>query len=427
MLFRSQLVSVIGLLSGPIEVVDNQFTLIDEFSIYTIIIPSHLTPSAKEELITLLSLIPTGHIVEVLGVVGFEMGQYVIYVTNVDDFYADDLLDEEVFVDVLLAHFNIDLATTISSTIVLPSNQDLLFGATISWSSNQPSILSNTGVVVLPTNTTVVRLTYTIVFEGIMIVDYVDITVLAASAYTGYYASITGLSGNTLKDELKRIVTSGMKTIGYSSTSQYFINVDRELNNPGKILLVYDRRIVSGVWDGASTWNKEHVWPQSKLGSASDSDMHNLRASTPSVNSSRGNLAFVDGSGSFKKVGSGWYPGDQDRGDIARIIFYMNTRWNLTISSGVIGSIEMFVKWHTLDPVDDFERNRNNEIFKVQNNRNPYIDHPELVGKIYGVYQLSTSNESVSIILLSNIDTPSHAYIDKLNQSIFLQIKTYTS
>ncbi|MCK7485054.1 MAG: endonuclease [Bacillus subtilis] len=159
---------------------------------------------------------------------------------------------------------------------------------------------------------------------------------------------------------------------------------------PGNILLVYNRASVSGVWDGATTWNKEHVWPQSKLGTASDSDLHNLRPSNPSINSNRGNLAFAAGSGTYGPRGSGWFPGEADKGDIARIVFYMNTRWGLAIDAN-IGNLAMFIEWHTTDPVDAFEINRNNQIYLNQYNRNPYIDHPELVGLVYGVYQPTSS------------------------------------
>lgn len=207
--------------------------------------------------------------------------------------------------------------------------------------------------------------------------------------YEGYYDGIDGMQGETLKQALRNLITANYLSIGYSSTSYILEDADEALNKRGYLYLIYngDTSVVN-VWNSGNSWNKEHVWPQSKLGSASASDIHNLRASNPSINSSRGNLAFAQGSGTYKSVSGGWYPGDDHKGDVARIVLYMNTRWGIAIDSG-IGSLEMFKTWHAEDPVSDFERQRNQIIFENQRNRNPYIDHPELVGKVYGPIQTS--------------------------------------
>jgi len=59
----------------------------------------------------------------------------------------------------------------------------------------------------------------------------------------------------------------------------------------------------------------------------------------------------------------------------------------------------MFKQWHEEDPVDAFEMNRNQQIYNNQNNRNPYIDHPELVEEIYGPVTLSFENVQDSFTL----------------------------
>lgn len=213
----------------------------------------------------------------------------------------------------------------------------------------------------------------------------------AEAQYTGYYSSINNVTDANLKTAL-RILISSMKTLTYTSTSNMLNVSDRNPNNPSQIILVYTRTIVSGTWDGGSTWNKEHVWPQSKLGVASDSDIHNLKPCNPSVNSTRGNLPFANGSGTNKTVSGGYYPGDADKGDIARIVLYMHVRWNLIINTSSVGDLNMILRWHMEDPVDDFERNRNNILYGYQENRNPFIDHPELVERIWGT--IPTSNQS---------------------------------
>ena len=56
--------------------------------------------------------------------------------------------------------------------------------------------------------------------------------------------------------------------------------------------------------------------------------------------------------------------------------------WEINID--LVGNIQLFLQWHEEDPVDDFETNRNNVIFQYTNNKNPFIDHPELAYRIFG-------------------------------------------
>ena len=74
---------------------------------------------------------------------------------------------------------------------------------------------------------------------------------------------------------------------------------------------------------------------------------------------------------------------DNHRGDVARILFYMDIRWGDATVLSDMGTLSTLLAWHELDPVDDFERNRNEVIYKYQKNRNPFIDHPELASTIY--------------------------------------------
>ena len=97
---------------------------------------------------------------------------------------------------------------------------------------------------------------------------------------------------------------------------------------------------------------------------------------------------------------------------MARIIFYMDVRYegdngelDLEMTESVLstssklprhGVRSTLLEWHKLDPVDDFERNRNDVIYSYQGNRNPFIDHPELVDYIWGEQQQSAWNSSLS-------------------------------
>lgn len=149
------------------------------------------------------------------------------------------------------------------------------------------------------------------------------------------------------------------------------------------------------VWDSGATWNREHVWAKSLLGDSGydagnstrgiAADFHNLRAADTNVNSTRNNNKFINAISkpSFGNYGGEWYPGDNHRGDVARILFYMDIRWGLETDLSKIGYLDILLQWHELDPVDDFEINRNNVLYSHQNNRNPFIDYPELAEIIY--------------------------------------------
>jgi endonuclease I len=183
--------------------------------------------------------------------------------------------------------------------------------------------------------------------------------------------------------------------------------VDQDPNNPSNILLVYNGASVSGLWDSGATWNREHVWPQSlQPGSVSNSsrgnlgDAHALRPCNPSINSSRGNkpFGFAETTGIHRSLGTFYFTGDMDKGDIARSLFYSDTRWTslgISLVNGAPGSNQMgdlaaLIAWHYNDAPDEFERRRNHAVydstlnpFYYTNNRNAFIDHPEYVWSIY--------------------------------------------
>jgi len=87
-----------------------------------------------------------------------------------------------------------------------------------------------------------------------------------------------------------------------------------------------------------------------------------------------------------------FYPGEGYRGATARILMYVQTRWgdtfNLTFvdsagSCKTIGKISDLLRWHLEEPVTEAEIARNNAVYNIQGNRNPFIDHPEYATKIY--------------------------------------------
>jgi endonuclease I len=237
--------------------------------------------------------------------------------------------------------------------------------------------------------------------QGTLINDPVilenDITVYAVIeeeeiTYGEYYASINGKTGNDLLLELRTIINTGIFRVSYGE-ARYILNItDRDPLNSNNVILVYRGTSVSGTWDGGATWNREHVWPQSLLDVDTNNnsrhvgaDLHNLKPANPSENSSRGNKYFDN-----TTTTESYAPRIEVRGDIARILFYMVVMYdyleliNETPTIYKMAMLNTLLQWHIDDPVDDFERNRNNIIYDYQKNRNPFIDYPDLAYRIFG-------------------------------------------
>jgi len=151
-------------------------------------------------------------------------------------------------------------------------------------------------------------------------------------------------------------------------------------------------------------WNREHTYAKSlgtgNLGtSGPGADAHHLRASDVQRNGQRGSLKFIDGTGNSRKIGAGWFPGDEWKGDVARMIMYMYVRYgsrclpkNVTIgttSATDANMINLLLEWNAADPVSAYEDQRNTYLGNASNtygqgNRNPFIDNPYLATVIWG-------------------------------------------
>lgn len=389
---QGRFVYICGVLKQSYSNLATSYVLVNQEGSFNLVIPNDLEANITTSIRNLFADKVTGIKVEVSAGVLRNNNTYQLLLVNTSDIKVAETIDKEYLAGIFSKKITLPTNnSSVSNNLNLPTTSNILDGITINWTSSNPNVISNTGIVYQQETQITVRLTYEIFIDNNLITTgYIDLIVQEKSSYSTYYASLIGLPDSQIKSELNRII-SNMKSISYTNTSYVLDETDADPNRLGNILLIYNRASVSGKWDGAKTWNKEHVWPQSKLGTASKSDLHNLRPANPRINSTRGNSPFVDGSGSYGTRSGGWFPGEEDKGDVARIIFYMNTRWGLQISSSVIGNLQTFIKWHNEDPVDDFERTRNNVIYDNQNNRNPYIDYPELVDVVYGSYSTKTT------------------------------------
>lgn len=212
---------------------------------------------------------------------------------------------------------------------------------------------------------------------------------------------LTGGMNGTLRTTLTKI-SKPKASYDYSSgLAQLLPDSNEDPNNSSNMIYFYTHKSVKK--NAASTWNREHTWPQSLSGglygkSGAGCDALHIMPTYNTTNSKRGNLKFgnctngtlqtYEGVNYAKTSGGYFEPMDSVKGDCARIVFYMRTTYfasrNHSITN-VAQSIQTLLEWNKLDPVDNLERMRNKVVFaSKQNNRNPFVDHPEWVDKIFG-------------------------------------------
>ena len=251
-----------------------------------------------------------------------------------------------------------------------------------------------------------------------------------------YYNDVNlDLSGNNLKEALaSKIINSHVNLLNYTPDVWNASKItDADVNSQSRVVLIYgwedgsdqditnDRTRNSNLQDRANgesfVWNREHVFSKSlaepKLETNNPgpgTDAHNLRPADRSRNSERNNYKFALGAGTSRRSSTtyngpegantrGWYPGDEWKGDVSRIIMYMYLHYGsqcLPTEVGVGGTqftqdemIDLFLQWNVEDPVSAIEITRNsyhedtNNTY-AQGNRNPFIDNPYLATRIWG-------------------------------------------
>lgn len=155
------------------------------------------------------------------------------------------------------------------------------------------------------------------------------------------------------------------------------------------------------TWDCIGLWNREHVFARSlanprlnTIDKGAGTDLHNIRAVDAQKNTQKSNRFFADGFGDSKIVnGSYFYPGDEWKGDVARILMYMHLRYPGRCDARDVAVVDLndpnntmpniLLEWNAQDPVSDFEIRRNDIIYTFQGNRNPFVDNPYLATLIW--------------------------------------------
>jgi len=237
-------------------------------------------------------------------------------------------------------------------------------------------------------------------------------TLLAATCSAanpnGYYNSINGKKAQVLKTTLSTLLLN--HTVHeYNSLWDFFQSTDKRTD--GTIWDMYSSTVRTSTWG----MNREHSFPKSWWGgdvNAAYTDINHLYPADADANMAKsyypmgevGTATFDNG---VTRVGNNTFagysttamvfePGDDYKGDFARTYFYMVTcyqdyTWKYTymVDQNVYPTLKpwavsLLLNWHRQDPVSSKELNRNEEVFKIQNNRNPFIDYPQLVEYIWG-------------------------------------------
>lgn len=243
----------------------------------------------------------------------------------------------------------------------------------------------------------------------ILISSFYWISLTYSQVPPGYYDGTEGLYGSQLKSVLHGIIDDHDEP-SYNDLRDYILpESDEDPQNSNNVILLYTGRsqAKSTFGGGPDDWNREHVWAKSHGDFGNfppcGTDAHMVRPTDASVNADRGNKDFDEGGQQHPEATGcyytdySWEPRNAVKGDVARMILYMDVRYegtsgelDLTAVDAVNtspapehGRLSTLLEWHEQDPPDDFEINRNDVVYSYQGNRNPFIDRPEFVDYIW--------------------------------------------
>ncbi len=267
----------------------------------------------------------------------------------------------------------------------------------------------------------------------------------AAQAPAGYYNGTAGLSGYSLKSKLHDIISVKNVNWNYGDLVNYYNQTDLDKyydHGPDNTTILLDMyseipagadayeytsaNLVSTSGAEGLGYNREHAVPQSTFNSNYPmySDLHFVIPTDARINQLRNNYPYGIGNSTVHYTFSNtsriansaipnyaytnrvYEPVDEFKGDIARMLLYFAVRYEEKLPSFNYSTnsnpamdrsafdgtaerafdpayISMLIQWHTQDPVSQRETERNNAIYTIQKNRNPFIDHPQWVNSIW--------------------------------------------
>ena len=288
----------------------------------------------------------------------------------------------------------------------------------------------------------------------VLVTFFTFITILVFTQIPiGYYDDAQGKYGQELREALHNIINTNVTVITYNQLWDAYPRTDKKPN--GKVWDIYSD-IPNGTppyeftfitdqcgnYSGeGDCYNREHTVPASWFNDASPmySDLFHVLPTDGYVNNRRSNYPYgkvgnaswtsLNGSKLGSSATSGYSgtvfePIDSFKGDIARIYFYMSTRYMDKIANWDGASFQnsdlsswaknLFLQWHQLDPVSSKERKRNDSVYVIQHNRNPFVDHPEWVNDIWGpsasinnydfIAYLYTTSDAINVNFVNTFD-----------------------
>ncbi len=238
--------------------------------------------------------------------------------------------------------------------------------------------------------------------------EALSVTLSGSGKYNDNYQNTTfNLYDNSLKSALLNLVNN-QTVLGYNlARDKMYMEIDnKRVNGQGApvntLECVYTGREAVGYIDRIDCqnnygFNTEHTWPQSYFGSVDPmvSDLNHLYPTDATANNIRGNLHFgrvvsniewqVGGSkkGKDSLFETVFEPRDVHKGNIARSLFYFTVRYTNMGNFLDQKQEDLFRIWNYSDPADTIERKRNSDVALYQLKRNPFIDHPEFIDRIY--------------------------------------------
>lgn len=263
-----------------------------------------------------------------------------------------------------------------------------------------------------------------------------------------YYNSTENLSEEALKQALKTRLGQGYSQQSYSGARDFmFMSIDnKKTNGQGATVntleCVYTGTQITGYANrsaaqtGSPQFNTEHTFPQGFFNQALPmrSDIHHLFPTTNTSNSTRGSKPFgvvsngsAVGGGSFSNSTT-FEPRNQQKGRTARAMMYFVIRYQ-DYANHFAGQENILRTWHNSFPVDSIDIRRNNDIAIIQNNRNPFIDYPQLEERINNFvsnssaplfFGLDVLQSSINFgnVIAQTVDTFNYVLVNRGNRDI---------
>ena len=274
----------------------------------------------------------------------------------------------------------------------------------------------------------------------------------------GYYDGAQGLTGNALKSALHDIIKNdkpggGTYNPSYSGMWSAYYQTDRRPGTnylwdiysdvpggepPYLYILGTDQ---CGQYSGeGDCYNREHLWAQSWANNdgTEKTDLHHVYPTDGKVNGVRDNYAFGEvGATSWvsqngSKLGSCVTPGfkgtvfepiDEYKGDVARALMYVSVRYyrqdsdwkssDMTNKSVIKDwAMTMLLRWHRDDPVSAKEISRNEAVYSIQQNRNPFVDYPDFAEMIWDPDWDGVEDQFVTTVLVNVWPNPATSTVN---------------